>query len=160
YLSDRQLPDKAVSVLDTACARLALGQSATPARVEAARRTLDDLDSQARILRREMAVGEDHSARLLAVSAAPRKAATDLDQLTARWDRERDLVSRIRQIRDKLESSVAMVHSDDVTMTESAAAQPTDEKLRTELEKLTDELERVQGEDPLVPVCVDHELVG
>ena len=50
YLPDRQLPDKAVSVLDTACARLSLGQNATPAAVEDARRTLTDLDVQQRVL--------------------------------------------------------------------------------------------------------------
>ena len=61
YLPDRQLPDKAVSVLDTACARLALGQSATPAPIEDARRRLDDLVVQARLLEREAAVGADHS---------------------------------------------------------------------------------------------------
>src|SRR5690606_16561075 len=50
YLPDRQLPDKAVSVLDTACARLALGQNATPPAVEDALRRLDDLAVQARVL--------------------------------------------------------------------------------------------------------------
>ena len=58
YLADRQLPDKAVSVLDTACARLALGQSATPAPVEGARRRLDDLAVQDRVLQREQATGD------------------------------------------------------------------------------------------------------
>src|SRR5690606_23087795 len=57
YLADRQLPDKAVSVLDTACARLSLGQNATPAAIEDATRTLHDLDVQERVLRREMATG-------------------------------------------------------------------------------------------------------
>ncbi|HEV2854744.1 MAG TPA: AAA family ATPase, partial [Thermoanaerobaculia bacterium] len=60
YLPDRQLPDKAVSVLDTACARLALGQQATPAPVEDTRRQLDDLAVQERVLTRESALGVDH----------------------------------------------------------------------------------------------------
>ncbi|MFW6192923.1 MAG: AAA family ATPase, partial [Gemmatimonadota bacterium] len=59
YLPDRQLPDKAVTVLDTACARLALGQSATPPPVEDARRRLQDIAKQTRVLRRERAVGVD-----------------------------------------------------------------------------------------------------
>src|SRR6202000_90273 len=53
YLAGRQLPDKAVSILDTACARLALGQSATPASVENGKRRLDDLARQKGVLRRE-----------------------------------------------------------------------------------------------------------
>jgi len=50
------LPDKAVSVLDTACARLALGQSATPPAIENASRTLDDLELQERVLTREQLI--------------------------------------------------------------------------------------------------------
>ena len=61
YLPDRQLPDKAVSVLDTACARLALGQNATPPAIEDATRQIDDCAVQTRILERESALGADHS---------------------------------------------------------------------------------------------------
>ena len=64
YLAGRQLPDKAVSVLDTACARLSLGQSTTPPAVEDAVRQIDDLEVQQRILQREAAVGVDHEERL------------------------------------------------------------------------------------------------
>ena len=64
YLAGRQLPDKAVSVLDTACARLALGQSATPPAIEDSVRQIDDLAVQQRILERESAVGTDHRERL------------------------------------------------------------------------------------------------
>src|SRR6185436_18668490 len=68
YLADRQLPDKAVSILDTACAKLALGQSATPAVIESARRRLDDLAVQTRVLERETALGVDHQERLTAIA--------------------------------------------------------------------------------------------
>ena len=64
YLAGRQLPDKAVSVMDTACARLALGQSATPPAIEDAIRQMDDLEVQQRILERESALGADHKERL------------------------------------------------------------------------------------------------
>src|SRR6266571_5154660 len=56
HLPDRQLPDKAVSVLDTACARLALGQNSVPPAIEDATRTLDDLAVQTRVLERESAL--------------------------------------------------------------------------------------------------------
>ena len=68
YLAGRQLPDKAVSVLDTACARLALGQSATPPAIEDAIRQLDDLEVQRRILERERAIGADHAERLAEIA--------------------------------------------------------------------------------------------
>src|ERR1035437_899176 len=64
YLAGRQLPDKAVSILDTACARLALGQTATPPAIEDAVRRLDDLEVQRVILERETAIGADHAERL------------------------------------------------------------------------------------------------
>src|SRR5258708_17434522 len=60
YLPDRQLPDKAVSVLDTACARLTLGQNATPPPVEDALRTLEDLSVASRILERATSLGVYH----------------------------------------------------------------------------------------------------
>ncbi len=68
YLAGRQLPDKAVSVLDTACARLALGQSATPPAIEDAIRQVDDLEVQQRILERESALGADHAERLAEIA--------------------------------------------------------------------------------------------
>src|SRR5208283_1585179 len=64
YLAGRQLPDKAVSVLDTACARLSLGQNTIPPPIEDATRQLDDLGVQKRVLEREMSTGADHVDRL------------------------------------------------------------------------------------------------
>src|SRR3989454_2756087 len=84
YLPDRQLPDKAVSVLDTACARLALGQNATPPAIEDAMRTLDDLGVQTRVLERESALGADHRQRLEQI--AEHRAQTE-GHLTAMRER-------------------------------------------------------------------------
>jgi type VI secretion system protein VasG len=152
YLPDRQLPDKAVSVLDTACARLALGQSSTPGAIEDAVRTLDDLDVQMRILEREAAAGADHSLRISVI--ASQRAATGilLEKLRARWETERGLVARIREIRGKLEAGVAVAAA--------AAAAPNGYAMRTELSELNDRLEAVQGEAPLMRVSVDAQLIG
>src|SRR6266516_7599812 len=109
YLADRQVPDKAVSVLDTACARLALGQHALPAALEDAMRTLDDLAVQTRVLKRERAVGADHSERLTEIAAKKQQAEAQLESLRVRWEKERDLVTRIREIRGKLEEGSAAV---------------------------------------------------
>src|SRR4051812_45176190 len=85
YLPDRQLPDKAVSVLDTACARLALGQSSTPAAIEDAVRQLDDFAVQKRVLEREMALGVDHSERLRNIEEQQAKVEAERDALQVRW---------------------------------------------------------------------------
>jgi len=67
YLSGRQLPDKSVSVLDTACARVAIGQGATPPAVEDAQRRIDQLSLEIRVLEREAITGSDHSERIAEV---------------------------------------------------------------------------------------------
>ena len=103
YLAGRQLPDKAVSVLDTACARLSLGQSTTPPAIEDAIRLIDDLEVQQRILQREAAVGVDHEERLAELASKKSAVEANWQALRERWDKERDLVSRIRDIRIKLE---------------------------------------------------------
>jgi type VI secretion system protein VasG len=155
YLPDRQLPDKAVSVLDTACARLALGQSATPPAVEDARRLLDDLEVQRRVLEREGAVGADHSERLARIGTLRVETEARLATLTQRWERERDLVARMRELRGQLEEAAGAPGGN------GAAAAPADGGgLRNELDALTAELEALQGESPLVRVCVDAGLVG
>src|SRR5690606_24446067 len=99
YLPDRQLPDKAVSVLDTACARLALGQNATPPAIEAANRRLDDLAVQERVLIREQALGADHSERLEAIAAERETTEATLAGLHERWEKESQLVGQIRAVR-------------------------------------------------------------
>ena len=107
YLAGRQLPDKAVSVLDTACARLALGQSATPPAIEDSVRQLDDLAVQQRILERETATGADHRERLQEIATKSAEIASRLSTLRIRFEKERDLVTTIRDLRNQLEGAVA-----------------------------------------------------
>jgi type VI secretion system protein VasG len=160
YLVDRQLPDKAVSVLDTACARLALGQSATPPAVEDASRRLDDLGVQKRVLEREEAVGGDHSERLEQIEADRAQTETKLADLQGRWEVERGLVSRIQELREQLEATVETPGGEDGDDGEAKEKQADPKKLRKELDELMKEFEKVQGEAGLVPVCVDAALVG
>ncbi len=107
YLAGRQLPDKAVSVLDTACARLALGQSATPPAIEDSVRQLDDLAVQKRILEREAATGTDHRERLEEIAKKSTDIESRLSTLRTRFETERDLVTAIRDLRTQLEGAVA-----------------------------------------------------
>jgi type VI secretion system protein VasG len=149
YLADRQLPDKAVSILDTACARLALGQSATPASIEAATRRIEDLAVQKRVLEREVAVGIDHSDRLEEIEAARVKTEAELAALTERFEKEKGLVTEIRDLRQKLEAH----HT-------GAQKQDDANGMRARLVQLDKELETLQGETPLLRVTVDASIVG
>ena len=149
YLPDRQLPDKAVSVLDTACARLALGQNATPPAVEDLHRQLDDLAVQRRVLEREAAVGTDHRERLAEIATRTVAIERELALVSTRWEQERSLVEQMREMRAALEEAHAA--ADAVAATEAR---------RADLARLTAELETLQGERPLVRVCVDASLIG
>jgi type VI secretion system protein VasG len=143
FLAGRQLPDKAVSVLDTACARLALGQNATPPAIEDATRQIDDYDLQERVLARESAAGADHAERLVEIREKRAKVAATLAELKERFEKESALVSRVREIRGQLEEGTG-----------------EQEPLRAELEKLNAELAALQGETPMMRVSVDGQIVG
>ena len=171
YLAGRQLPDKAVSVMDTACARLSLGQNATPPMIEDALRQVDDLEVQQRVLEREAAVGVDHSERLANIAKQKTEVAARLKTLEERRDKEFSLVSRIREIRTQLEAAAAPTAGQPApaaaapaAMSSAAgtAAKPATDvaSLRAELEKLNTELEALQGDAPLMRVCVDTQIVG
>jgi type VI secretion system protein VasG len=156
YLPDRQLPDKAVSVLDTACARLALGQNSTPPAIEDATRTLEDLVVQARVLEREAALGVDHSQRLSDIAASRAATEEHLAGLKARYEKELQLVNQIREIRTKLEEAHAAGPATGVLENSSAATVA----LRSQLAALNLELETLQGDTPLIRVCVDQQIIG
>ncbi len=185
YLAGRQLPDKAVSVLDTACARLALGQNATPSAIEDLRRQLDDLAVQERVLRRETATGADHSERIDQVLEQNRMLSENLAQLEGKWEKTKGLVEQIRDIRSQLESHADGKHAAPANGTSGGPAAPASgggsapaasasqatggtavataengTELRAKLAELTRELDLVQGETALMQVCVDASIVG
>jgi type VI secretion system protein VasG len=169
HLPDRQLPDKAVSVLDTACARLALGQNTTPPAIEDAVRSLDDIAVQMRVLEREAAVGADHQERLANLTTLRSQTESRLETLKQRWEKERNLVTEIRSLRDKIEaavgSSVAVSSAAAGSTISGSSAMPARsaidvEKLREQLRALNAELTELQGETPLVGVTVDAQIIG
>jgi len=160
YLAGRQLPDKAISVLDTACARLSLGQNATPPQIEDATRQLDDLEVQQRVLEREVVVGSDHSERLASIAAQKTTLVAQLKSLQERRDKEVTLVGQIRDVRTKLETAAAPRAA--AGAGSGSATQPALDAaaLRVDLIRLNAELDALQGENPLMRVCVDSQIVG
>jgi type VI secretion system protein VasG len=153
FLAGRQLPDKAVSILDTACARLSLGQNATPPALEDTTRQIDALDVQKRILERETVVGADHQEKLGEIEEQKTTATAKLKALQERWDKERELVAKIRELREKLEAGHAANGTVDAAASASAG-------LKTELQALEGQLSVLQGETGLIRVCVDAQIVG
>ncbi|MDE3188668.1 MAG: type VI secretion system ATPase TssH [Acidobacteriota bacterium] len=153
YLAGRQLPDKAVSVLDTACARLSLGQNTIPPPIEDATRHIDDLKVQKQILERETTVGENHAERLAAIEEQLAAEEAKLAKLKTQWEQEVELVKQIRAMREALESGAETVKAEGDG---ASAEKPSLEALHA----LEERLDAVQGENPLIHVCVDERIVG
>jgi len=150
YIAGRQLPDKAVSVLDTACARLSLGQNSTPPRLEDILRRIDALEVQKRVLERETKIGADHAEKLGEIEASIAAAAEERDILNAQWEKEKGLTAKIRGLQEGLESP------------EKKEGEPAADEagVRAELAKLEAELAELQGEKGMMRVSVDAQIVG
>ncbi|WP_422506846.1 type VI secretion system ATPase TssH [Stenotrophomonas sp. GZD-301] len=165
YISGRQLPDKAVSVLDTACAKVALGQSATPAIIEDTRKHLDRLAAELSALERETAGGANHHAeRLGELRQQQADAQAVLATNEARLTSERALADQIRGLRTQMEAAgpeaatEAPVAADKPARGKKAPVSASPQQ--TELDRLLGELRALQGETPMVPLQVDGTVVA
>jgi type VI secretion system protein VasG len=158
YITDRQLPDKCVSLLDTACAKVALSQSATPSQLEACIRDIEHAEVEIGILERESAAGSDHDRRLAEVRE--RKAADEASrkELEARLANERALVEELRTLRGKLESHAAAGTNPDKAADRLTPAD--EEKARADLAAKQKALADLQGEHPLVQPFVTSQAVA
>jgi type VI secretion system protein VasG len=154
YIPSRQLPDKGVSLLDTACARVAIGQAATPPAIEDARRSLDAIAVELDILGREQATGADHAAAIADLEARRGEITKTLDDLEQRFGAESKLVDAIRAERSTL---IAALKAAEGQAPEAAVGI---EKRRAELMSLEQQLKTLQGEHPLVSPCVDGQAIA
>ena len=105
YITGRQLPDKSVSVLDTACAKVAIGQGATPAGIEDATRRIQNLTTEIDSLERELVTGAAHDERLEDLKKKRGETEERLAVLNEQWTKEKDLTDKIKTLRTKLELS-------------------------------------------------------
>ena len=155
YIPARQLPDKAVSLLDTSCARVAVSQHATPPEVEDVQRRIEMLDVEIGIIQREVDVGIETGERLAEATAKRSDAAATLASLESRWSDEKALVAQILELRGKLRAS-GDGRVDTAVPLDDAARSAT----MKELHQLQDTLAQKQGETPLILPAVDAQAVA
>ncbi|KVD31125.1 type VI secretion system ATPase TssH [Burkholderia ubonensis] len=151
YISGRQLPDKAISVLDTACAKVALAQSATPAAIDDTRKRIERIDAEIASLEREAASGAAHNERLGELRGARDAALEQLAADEARYEGERAIVAEITELRAALDR--ARGPSED--------GEPVDvQATRDKLAERVAALHALQGGEPMVPLQVDGHVVA
>jgi len=173
YIAARQLPDKSVSVLDTSCARVAIGAAATPPAIEDLRRQIDALEVERGIRNREQVAGVDHAERLEEISVELGTAHERLAALEERRQQELALVDEIKQIRAQLEASLepAETEADGASAASGEAeAAPGEtpaapdaaqaDELRAAFKRKKAELAELQGEEPLVMLDVDGQTIA
>jgi type VI secretion system protein VasG len=188
YIPARQLPDKAVSLLDTSCARVAISQHGVPADLEDCRRTIEALQTELEIIGREESVGINAAERRKSAEeklASHEKRRAELEE---RWKAEKDLVDNILSIRAKLRKGAEPVEGTGSKLEQAADAQKADAQkadaqkadaqkadapatvealtadqrsaLLGELSGLQVKLKELQGESPLILPSVDEQAVA
>jgi|JI8StandDraft_1071087.scaffolds.fasta_scaffold01966_3 type VI secretion system protein VasG len=156
YISGRQLPDKAISVLDTACARVAIGQNDTPPVIEDVVRRIQQIEIEIPILNRELLAGEDHKERITSLADEIEELKDKKVEYEARWKTELGLVAEYNQIHNELEEFAAERDMDNLRGEDLQTLM----LLNTEIDRLKKELARIQGNEPMVPVCVDSIVIA
>ena len=186
YIPARQLPDKSISLLDTACARVAISLHATPAEVEDCRKRIEALQIELLIIARESAIGIDIGRREHDGGALLAAQRIRLDALEQRWQAERELVGELLGLRSVLRdgalpvdatdsdpeveaqdeaattADVEAAHGDaiDRVAIEEAEAASTRPALLAKLHKVQARLSALQGETPLILPTVDYQAVA
>jgi type VI secretion system protein VasG len=183
YISGRQLPDKSVSLLDTACARVAIGHTTVPPAIEDCQRTVDLTTTAIEILQRESAIGTDHAEGLEKLLQKKADALERYERLKEQWNAEKELIDQIRSLRDKLAPATQTAApvtppsapgknvNGSEKASDTAAAPAADAagpplsdadraKLVAELAEINKRLLAIQGDSPLLQACVDSQAVA
>jgi type VI secretion system protein VasG len=150
YLVGRQLPDKAVSVLDTACARIAIGLTTSPAVLEAATRRIGEIDREATLLKRESLVGADHQDRLAVLENERAETQARIENLTEKWKKEMVVAGKIRDSRVEIQQ---LYESDPANVAGLVEKQET-------LKEIEKELKEIQRDTPLIQISVEADTIS
>jgi type VI secretion system protein VasG len=160
YIPSRQLPDKAVSLIDTACARVAISQQATPPALEECQRRITGLQSELVMIERETAIGIDHETRKVGLGAQLASEKERFTKLEGLYQKEKGVVAQLLEIRRKLRLNQSeTVANSEEQKPESETAADRD-ALLSKLRGLEKELATIQGEEPLVLTSVDEQAVA
>ncbi len=165
YIPASQLPDKSIKLIDTAAARVSISQHAVPAEVDDARKRIEALETEQGIIGKESVVGVDHKVRAGEIEAELKADREKLVALEKRWNEEKELVTKVIDVRAKLRSAGEPIESAGDPKAPkpepTAALKPEErEKLLAELNELQGKLAAMQGESPLIFPCVDAQSVA
>ena len=158
YIPARQGPDKSVSLLDTACARVAISQHAVPPEVDDCRRRIQALETEEQIIAREEAIGIDTTSRAASVQEDLIKDRGLLVGLEARWAEEKAMVDRLLELRAQLREAAIVAAKPDPA--NPVVAGPDLAAVKAELHDLQEKLTAYQGENPLILPSVDAQAVA
>jgi len=142
YIPARLLPDKAVSILDTACARVALSQNSEPAELEYTRHRITALELEQKILTREQNAGSDHTEKLEKIAKELEDQHRKQDELNAKLKKEKTLAKELLDLREKVRLEPGNMENREAVKAKAA------------------ELQEAQGEDPLVLPLVGAQSVN
>lgn len=159
YITARQLPDKSVSLLDTACARVGLSQSTTPASIEDIRRRIQQIDTNVASLERENATTGNCDEQIAKLNSELTEQQAALATSEAQWNTEKELVAKIHAIQNKIDADFKLAKKSGA---DAEGRMSEQERLdaKAQLQVLFKELEAVQGENPLIQVNVGSQAIA
>ena len=153
YITARQLPDKSVSLLDTACARVTLSQSATPSAIEDSLRKMTQCESNIVSLEQENAMFGNWDDRIAELKTTQLELEQKIKLQQTQWKKEKEKVSVIQELQRKIAQSFEKDNQCDTTLSDNSS-------IKDELHKHMDELTAIQGDNPLMQVNVDSQSIA
>ncbi len=176
YIAGRQLPDKSISLLDTACARVNISQASTPAPLEEQQRIIERLTTEINILEKEAATGINHQEKINDLKQEMTEAEAQVETLTSKWEQELEIITKINDIANQLGKIISQENdsaentdkSADLTKdateakdtSDDTVKEPSKEELQAQLNDAKANLKEIQGKEPLVHLCVDSQTVA
>ncbi len=151
YISGRQLPDKAVDVLDTAAARVKISVSDKPAQVDDRERMIMTLERELNALTRDVDAGlREGDERMEELRLRIAAIRSELEIQVPRWEQERDAVTRLLALRQQLAEAKLAENRDEEVIS----------GLRQQVEQAAGEVAVAQGDDPLIHYEVTPDVIG
>jgi type VI secretion system protein VasG len=164
YIAGRQLPDKAVSLIDTAAARVSVSQHAVPPEVDDCRRRIAGLQTELEVLNRETITGLEHQVRQAEIEQSLAAEKKELAELEKHWQEEKELVGKILGLRSKLQAvplaPAAGTASAPTPQGNGSLTAEERAKLLGELKEAQAKLKKFQGESPLIFPSVDANAIA